>query len=44
VSLKEVRRGFGTLGPWLGLSPDDSPLAMRDLGNEEIYALDWQAR
>lgn len=40
VSLEEVRRAFGTLGPWLGLSPDDSPLAMRDLGTEEIYALD----
>jgi Tol biopolymer transport system component/DNA-binding winged helix-turn-helix (wHTH) protein len=43
VSLKGVRRAFGTLAPWLGLSPDDSPLAMRDLGTEEIYALDWKA-
>lgn len=27
-------------GPWWGLAPDDSPLAMRDLGTWEIYAFD----
>jgi hypothetical protein len=23
--------------------PDDSPLLLRDVGSEEIYALTWQA-
>ena len=41
VSLKNLRRA----GPdeWTGLAPDDSPLLLRDVGTEEIYALDWQA-
>jgi hypothetical protein len=24
---------------WTGLTPDDSPLLLRDVGTEEIYAL-----
>jgi hypothetical protein len=28
---------------WLGLAPDDSPLLVRDVGTQEIYALDWDA-
>lgn len=28
--------------PWSGLAPDDSPLVVRDISTEEIYALDWQ--
>jgi WD40 repeat protein len=40
VSLKNLRRaGYGY---WTGLGPDDSPLLLRDVGTEEIYALDWQ--
>lgn len=31
------------LGPWTGLALGDSPLALRDIGTEEIYALDWEA-
>jgi hypothetical protein len=27
---------------WNGLTPDDSPLALRDESTEEIYALEWQ--
>lgn len=27
---------------WIGLALDDSPLALRDISTEEIYALDWQ--
>ena len=42
VSLKNVRR-TGNYGPWSGLAPDDSPLVLRDIGTEEIYAFDWQA-
>jgi Tol biopolymer transport system component len=29
--------------PWMGLTPDDSPLLVRDIGTQEIYALDWEA-
>jgi Tol biopolymer transport system component len=29
--------------PWMGLAPDDSPLLVRDIGSQEIYALDWEA-
>jgi serine/threonine protein kinase/Tol biopolymer transport system component len=40
VSLKNVRRAWGQLGPWAGLAPDASPLLLRDIGTQEIYALD----
>jgi Tol biopolymer transport system component len=40
VSLKDVRRTGGVFGPWEGLSPDDSPLLLRDTATQEIYALD----
>ena len=33
----------GYYGLWLGLTPDDSPLLLRDAGTQDIYALDWQA-
>ena len=32
--------GEGPFGPWVGLAPDGSPLFMRDLSLQEIYALD----
>jgi hypothetical protein len=41
VSLKGLRL-TGALG-WTGLAPDDSPLVLRDVGTQEIYALDWEA-
>ncbi len=37
-------RQTGYFNFWLGLSPDDSPLLLRDIGTKEIYALDWQAQ
>ncbi len=44
VSLKGMRRVMrGALGNWFGLGPDDSPLELRDLGTQDIYALDWEA-
>ena len=43
VSLKGVRRFWGDLGEWTGLAPDDSPLLVRDISSQEVYALDWQA-
>jgi eukaryotic-like serine/threonine-protein kinase len=42
ASLKGIRREGG-YGWWMGLTPDDSPLIMRDLGSEDIYALEWEA-
>jgi Tol biopolymer transport system component/tRNA A-37 threonylcarbamoyl transferase component Bud32 len=43
ASLKDVKRPTsGTWGSWIGLAPDDSPLALRDISTYEIYALDWQ--
>jgi Tol biopolymer transport system component len=32
----------GNFGPWLGLGPDDSPLVLKDIGTQDIYALDWE--
>lgn len=29
------------IGPWLGLAPDDSLLVLKDLGTQDVYALDW---
>jgi Tol biopolymer transport system component/DNA-binding winged helix-turn-helix (wHTH) protein len=45
VSLRGIgRQALGPFGSsWTGLAPDDSPLALRDIGVQEIYALDWQA-
>jgi hypothetical protein len=40
VSLKGIRRTIGEVGTWCGLAPDDSPLILRDVGSQEIYALD----
>lgn len=42
-SLKTMRRYWGPFGPWTGLAPDDTPLLVRDISSEEVYALDWQA-
>jgi Tol biopolymer transport system component len=40
VSLKNIRRVLWPLAPWSGLTPDNSPLVLRDTGTQEIYALD----
>ena len=43
VSLKGLRQYWGgAFGSWTGLAPDDSPLLIRDISNQEIYALDWR--
>jgi serine/threonine protein kinase/Tol biopolymer transport system component len=42
VSLKGIRLPIGFAGIWGGLAPDDSPLVLRDVGSQEIYALDLQ--
>lgn len=41
VDLSEAGNlAFGRFGWWTGLGPDDSILAARDIGSQEIYALD----
>ncbi len=43
VSLANIKNtGYGG-GVWIGLTPHNSPLLLRDTGTQEIYALDWQA-
>ncbi len=37
---RDIRLAGGNFGPWYGLSPDDSPLFLRDIATQEIYALD----
>ena len=42
ASTVEVRRYYGSFGPWTGMAADGSPLLVRDISNEEAYALDLQ--
>jgi eukaryotic-like serine/threonine-protein kinase len=42
VSLNGIRLTLGDYGIWCGLAPDDSPLVSRDVGTQEVYALDLQ--
>jgi hypothetical protein len=39
ADLHGVRRG-GFFGSWLGITPDGSPLLLKDTSIEEIYRLD----
>ena len=34
---------YENVGSWFSLAPDDSPLVLRDMSTQEIYALDWEA-
>jgi len=43
LSLKNQRLAPGVFGAWGGWAPDDSPLILRDIGAQDIYALEWQA-
>jgi len=31
----------GSVSRWVGLTPDNSPLVLRNSGSQEIYAIDW---
>ncbi len=39
LSLKDFRRA-ASLGVWSGIDPSSAPLVVRDIGTQEIYALD----
>jgi eukaryotic-like serine/threonine-protein kinase len=43
ASLTGIRRVTGAFGEWFGLGPGDAPLLLRNTGNQQIYALDWEA-
>jgi hypothetical protein len=43
VSLANFRRVVQPWVSWMGLTPDGSPLLMRDIGSQELYALDFEA-
>ncbi len=42
ASVRDIRF-TGYYGFWLGLTPDDSALVLRDTGNRDVYALNWEA-
>lgn len=42
ASLKNLRRAILPFWPWMGLTPDGSPLLMRDTGTQEVYGLDFE--
>lgn len=43
ATFKDIRRVFTAFVAWSGLTPDGSPLLMRDTGTQEVYALDLEA-
>lgn len=44
VGLDEVRQSSSAWAEsWFGLTPGDSPILLRDVGTNEVYAFDWQA-
>jgi Tol biopolymer transport system component/DNA-binding winged helix-turn-helix (wHTH) protein len=42
VNIEDIRRYYGEFGSWSGITSDGSPLLVRDISNEEVYALDLQ--
>jgi dipeptidyl aminopeptidase/acylaminoacyl peptidase len=42
VDLKSIKNTGLAGGLWIGVTPDNSPLFLRDTGTQEVYALDWQ--
>lgn len=42
ASLQGFRRVVNAWTAWSGLTPDGSPLLMRDIGSQEVYALDFE--
>ena len=42
ASLKNTRRAIWGNLPWFGLTPKNEPLVLRDIGSQEVYALDFE--
>jgi hypothetical protein len=43
ANLNGIRRVQGAFSEWFGLSPGDIPVLLRNTGNQQVYALDWEA-
>jgi Tol biopolymer transport system component/tRNA A-37 threonylcarbamoyl transferase component Bud32 len=43
TGLKDFRRVEFSQYPWSGVTPDGAPLLLRDIGTQEVYALDLDA-
>ncbi len=43
TGLKGFRQAIFAFFPWMGLTPDGSPLLLHDTSTQEIYALDFEA-
>jgi eukaryotic-like serine/threonine-protein kinase len=43
TGLKDFRQVEFAFYPWSGLTPDGAPLVLRDVGTQEVYALDLDA-
>src|SRR6202011_5098326 len=41
ADLKGLRRSVSFWIPWSGVTPDGSPLLVRDISSQEVYALDF---
>lgn len=41
MNLDSPHNGFGTLGSWIGLTPDNSPMLFKDFVTSAIYSLEW---
>jgi len=41
ASLAGFRQPGYVFGTWVGLDPDDHPLVIHDLSDDELYSLDW---
>ena len=44
ASLKDFRQVNGVFGAHVCWAPDDSPLVLRDVGTQDIYALEWKTQ
>jgi len=42
VQLSDLKRYRGVPSIWSGITPDGSPLFLRDVSTDEIYALDLE--
>jgi hypothetical protein len=43
ADLKGLRRLVFAGAPWSGVTPNGSPLLLRDISSQEVYALDFEA-
>jgi hypothetical protein len=44
ASLRGITPAAGVFGIWFGLATDDTPLVLRGLSSQNIYAFDWTAQ